>query len=101
MRQEPRIPRHGSGLRHPAGLQLRPVHVPLTSFRLDLRKYTKKEENAKFEVLYNFRRDYGVEDMSVAVGMTAFNAKMRDDAETQKKYWYYRRSGLEQPKAGR
>jgi hypothetical protein len=39
--------------------------------------------------------------MSVAGGMTAFNAKMRDDAETQKKYWYYRRSGLEQPKAGR
>lgn len=66
-----------------------------------MRKFTKKEDNAKFEILYNFRRDYGVTDMSVNVGMTAFNAKMRDDPETQKKYWYYRRSALEEPKAGR
>jgi hypothetical protein len=39
--------------------------------------------------------------MSVAGGMTDFNAKMRDDPEIQKKYWYFRRSGLEVPKAGR
>ena len=39
--------------------------------------------------------------MSVSGEIAAFNATMRDDPEMQKKYWYYRRRALEEPKAER
>ena len=39
--------------------------------------------------------------MTIRGGMSRFNELMRDDPETQKKYTYFLRSGLEKPKTGR
>jgi hypothetical protein len=60
-----------------------------------LRKYSKKEQKAEFELFYSFKSAYGLKDMTVSKGMSEFNAKMKNDEKTQKQYWYFRRSGLD------
>jgi hypothetical protein len=68
---------------------------------LDLKKYTKKEDDAKFHILYNFKDAYGLQDMTVKGGMTYFMNKLKSDNATQIKYTHYRSGGIEAGSAGK
>ena len=70
-------------------------------FRLDIRKYQTKEQNAQFELLYKFKESFKINDMSVEGGMTELRNKIRDDPEWQKVYERHRCGGLCEGSAGR
>lgn len=65
----------------------------LYSHSLNLTKYTAKNDNATFELLYNFKQAYNLSDMSVTGGMTKLRDLLKTDAATQITYTYLRSSG--------
>jgi sphingomyelin phosphodiesterase len=62
-------------------------------YRLDLNKFTKKEDNAKFELFYKFKETYKIPDMTIAGGMSQLKKLLQTDSETQIKYTYLKSSG--------
>ncbi len=71
------------------------------NFRLDLRKYQTKDQDAKYEFLYSFKKTYKLNDMTVSGGMTELYHRMENDPETQKLYTYLIRGGLSKGTSGR
>lgn len=69
-------------------------------YRLDLRKYQKKEDNPKFELLYSFKETYGVNDLRPDSGMEIFLQKLKTDPQTQIKYNHLNGGGLHPGVAG-
>lgn len=69
-------------------------------YRLDLRKYQKKEDNPKFELLYSFKETYGVNDLRPDSGMEIFLQKLKTDPQTQIKYNHLHGGGLHPGVAG-
>lgn len=63
-------------------------------YRLDLKKFTSKDQNPAFEILYSFKESYGIKDMSIEGGITELRNKLRDNPETQKIYTQHQCGGL-------
>lgn len=63
-------------------------------YRLDLRKYQKKEDKAKFELLYSFKETYGLSDLRPESGITELVNKLKTDSATQIKYSHFREGGI-------
>jgi len=66
-----------------------------------LRKYTKKTDNAKFELLYSFKNAYKVDDMTLKGGMSTVYQKMENDPATQKLYTSLMDGGLNDGHSGK
>ena len=67
---------------------------------MDITKYTKKEDDAKFEKFYNFKQAYGLDDLTIRGGMTQLRERLEKDNATQILYSYLRSSGTEKGHAG-
>lgn len=48
-------------------------------FRLDLREYQTKDQDAKYELFYSFKDIYKLKDMTVVGGMTELYHRMEND----------------------
>ena len=48
-------------------------------YRLDLRKYKTKDQDAKYELFYSFKNIYKLNDMTVAGGMSELYHRMEND----------------------
>jgi len=46
------------------------------NFRLDLKKYQTKDQDAKYEHFYTFKNAYKINDMTLSGGMTELYKKM-------------------------
>ncbi len=77
-------------------LQVKDFH----QYRLDLRKYQKKEDKARFELLYSFKEAYGVADLRPEGGISEVLQKLKTDPATQIKYMYLHNGGVEPGKPG-
>ena len=69
--------------------------------RLDLQKYTRQDQDAKYELFYTFKDAYKLKDMTLKGGITELYKKMENDPETQKLYTYFMSDGLEKGNSGR
>ena len=70
-------------------------------FRLDLTKYTRKEQKAHFERFYQFKNAYNLTDMTVQGGMSTFRQRLETDKDFQIQYSYLQDSGVSKGHAGR
>lgn len=41
------------------------IVLDFKQYRLDLRKFTSRDQNPVFELLYSFKESYGIKDMSI------------------------------------
>ena len=88
------IPCYGGRLWYAASCWLQAIFVTLCLFRLNISKFTRKEQKAAFELFYEFRNAYGLNDMSVQGGFTNFHEMMKNNKATQEQYSYFKSSGL-------
>lgn len=50
-----------------------------SQYHLDLRKFTSKEDQPVFELLYTFKQAFNISDMRVDSGLTELRNKLRDE----------------------